>query len=279
MCMGLGCNACGVMGCRIIRSRSERLIAILTNAFMPCNGRFPTLIAVISMFLATGGGMIGSLGAAAVLAGCILLAVGMTMAVSCVLSRTVLRGQPSSFALELPPYRVPNVGQVLVRALLDRTLFTLGRAVSVAAPAGLLIWMAANVQVGGMPILRILAQWLEPLGALLGMDGVLLLAFLLSFPAGEIVLPCALMGYLSAGSLTGYESLSALREILAANGWTTSTALCMIFFTMFHFPCAAACLTIRRETGSLRWTALAAALPTLIGAALCLAVRGVSLLF
>lgn len=278
MCMGLGCNACGVTGCRIIQSERERLIAILTNAFMPCNGRFPALIALISMFLVSGGGLAGSLGAAAVLAGCIALSVGMTFAASRVLSATVLRGQPSSFSLELPPYRAPQVGQVLVRSMLDRTLFTLGRAVSVAAPAGLIIWIFANATVNGQSVLLHLSQLLEPLGRAMGMDGVILLAFVLGFPAGEIVIPCALMGYLCTGSLTEYESLFALRGILTANGWTETTALCVLFFTLFHFPCGTTCLTIWRETRSVKWTALAVALPTVIGAALCILVKLISVL-
>ncbi|MBR3703992.1 MAG: ferrous iron transporter B [Oscillospiraceae bacterium] len=271
MCMGLGCNACGVMGCRIIQSRRERLIAIITNSFMPCNGRFPTLIAVISMFLAGESG--SNLGAAAILTGCILLAVGMTFVASWLLSRTVLHGGSSSFSLELPPYRMPNIGQVLLRSLLERTLLTLGRAVSVAAPAGLLIWIAANVSISGQSVLLHLSQFLEPLGLFLGMDGVLLLAFLLAFPAGEIFIPCALMGYLSTGMLTDFESLTALRDILVANDWTVSTALCVIFFTLFHFPCGTTCLTIRHETGSMKWTLLAAALPTFIGAVFCMLIN------
>lgn len=276
MCMGLGCNACGVTGCRIIQSERERLIAILTNSFIPCNGRFPTLIAVISIFFVSRTGLWGSLGAAAALAGCILLSVGMTFAASWVLSRTVLRGQVSSFSLELPPYRTPNVGQVLLRSLLERTLGTLGRAVSVAAPAGLLIWAAANVSVNGQTVLLHLSQFLQPLGAFLGMDGILLMAFLLGFPAGEIVIPCALMGYLSTGMLTDFADLAALREILLANGWTATTALCVIVFTLFHFPCGTTCLTIRHETRSAKWTALAIVLPTLIGAALCILIRVIS---
>ncbi len=273
MCMGLGCNACGVMGCRIIQSPRERLIAILTNAFMPCNGRLPTLIALISMFFVTGSGLGSSLAAAAALMGTIVLAVAMTLWSSRLLAGTVLRGESSSFSLELPPYRAPQVGQVLVRSILDRTLFVLGRAVVVAAPAGVLIWTAANVTVGGGSILSHLAGALEPLGGLMGLDGFILLAFLLGFPANEIVVPCILMGYLSTGALTDYGSLAELRGILAANGWTTATALCAMLFTLFHFPCGTTCLTIWRETKSAKWTALAVALPTAIGAALCMGVH------
>lgn len=278
MCMGLGCNACGVTGCRIIQSRRERLIAILTNSFMPCNGRFPTLIAMISMFFAAEGGAAGSVKAAALLLGCIVFAVLMTFAVSRLLAVTVLRGEPSSFSLELPPYRMPRVSQVLVRSVLDRTLFTLARAVTIAAPAGVLIWCAGNITVGEASLLVYLADALDGVGHVLGMDGILLLAFFLGFPANEIVIPCALMGYLSAGALINYESLAELHTLLAANGWTTTTALCTIFFTLFHFPCGTTCLTILRETRSVKWTVLAIALPTAIGASLCVMLRWMSLL-
>ncbi len=278
MCMALGCNACGVMGCRIIQSPRERLIAILTNAFMPCNGRLPTLIALISMFFVAGSGLTGSLASAAMLMGVIVLAAAVTLLVSRLLAETVLRGEASSFSLELPPYRAPQVGQVLVRSILDRTLFVLGRAVEVAAPAGLLIWIAANVDAGGVSILLRLAGFLQPLGELMGMDGVILLAFLLGFPANEIVVPCILMGYLSAGSLTEYGSLAQLHALLSANGWTAVTALCVLLFTLFHFPCGTTCLTIWRETRSAKWTALAAVLPTAVGMGLCMAVKGACVL-
>ena len=273
MCMGLGCNACGVMGCRIIQSPRERLIAIVTNAFVPCNGRFPTLIALISMFFVAGEGLWGSFTSAAILMGAVVLSVAMTLWASRFLSRTVLKGEPSSFSLELPPYRMPQVGQVLVRSILDRTLFVLGRAVAVAAPAGLLIWTAANVSVGGESVLLRLAGILEPLGRLMGLDGIILLAFLLGFPANEIVVPCILMGYLSTGTLTDYGSLAELQELLAGHGWTAATALSALLFTLFHFPCGTTCLTIWRETRSWKWTALAVALPTCIGAALCVGVH------
>ena len=273
MCMGLGCNACGVMGCRIIQSPRERLIAIVTNAFVPCNGRFPTLIALISMFFVAGEGLWGSFTSAAMLMGAVVLSVAMTLWASRFLSRTVLKGEPSSFSLELPPYRMPQVGQVLVRSILDRTLFVLGRAVAVAAPAGLLIWTAANVSAGGESVLLRLAGILEPLGHLMGLDGIILLAFLLGFPANEIVVPCILMGYLSTGTLTDYGSLAELQELLAGHGWTAATALSALLFTLFHFPCGTTCLTIWRETRSWKWTALAVALPTCIGAALCVGVH------
>ena len=278
MCMGLGCNACGVMGCRIIQSPRERLIAILTNAFMPCNGRFPTLIALISLFFTVGSGLWRSLWSALLLMGCIVLAVAMTLWSSRILSATVLKGLPSAFSLELPPYRFPRLGQVLVRSVLDRTLFVLGRAVTVAAPAGLIIWIAANITVGEQSILLHLAGSLEGPGRFLGMDGVILLAFFLGFPANEIVMPCILMGYLSAGTLVDYSGLPQLHGILTANGWTTATALSVLVFTLFHFPCGTTCLTIWRETKSLRWTALAIVLPLAAGVILCSVIHWVSVL-
>lgn len=279
MCMGFGCNACGVTGCRIIDSPRERLVAILTNAFVPCNGRFPTLIALISLFFL--GGTLGfgrSLLATALFLGCILFAVAMTLLASRLLTATVLRGQLSAFSLELPPYRMPRVGQVLVRSLLDRTLFVLGRAVTVAAPAGLLIWILGSISVRGGSLLAVLAGALDGPGRLMGLDGMVLLAFLLGFPANEIVLPVLLMGYLQTGSLTDYGSLAELSTVLTANGWTAETAVCMLVLCLLHFPCGTTCLTILHETGSARWTALAAALPTAMGAAVCMVIHGVWML-
>ena len=276
MCMGFGCNACGVTGCRIIDSPRERLAAILTNAFVPCNGRFPTLIALISLFFLGGTMGLGrSLLATALFLGCILFAVGMTLLASRLLTATVLRGQLSAFSLELPPYRMPRVGQVLVRSLLDRTLFVLGRAVTVAAPAGLLIWTLGSISVRGGSLLTALAGALDGPGRLMGLDGMVLLAFLLGFPANEIVLPVLLMGYLQTGTLTAYGSLAELSAVLTANGWTAQTAVCMLVLCLLHFPCGTTCLTILHETGSARWTALAAALPTAMGAALCMIIHGV----
>ena len=274
MCMGLGCNACGVTGCRIIDSPRERLVAILTNAFIPCNGRFPTLIVLISLFFPGGAAGVGrSLSAAAMLLGCLLFAVAMSLLASRLLTATVLRGQLSAFSLELPPYRVPQVGQVLVRSLLDRTLFVLGRAVTVAAPAGLVIWVLGRVPAGSGTLLTALAGALDGPGRLMGLDGMVLLAFLLGFPANEIVLPVLLMGYLRSGSLTA-AGLTELGPVLTAHGWTAETALCMLVLCLLHFPCGTTCLTILRETGSARWTALAAALPTAMGMALCMLIHG-----
>ncbi len=278
MCMGFGCNACGVMGCRIIDSPRERLIAILTNNFVPCNGRFPTLIALITMFFTLGSGVYGQLSAALLLLAAIVLAVMMTLWMSRLLSCTVLKGVPSSFSLELPPYRRPQIRQVLLRSVLDRTLFVLARAVMIAAPAGLLIWLMGNIMIGETSLLNGCAGALDPLGRLMGLDGFILLAFLLGLPANEIVIPVLLMGYLSSGSLTDYAGLTELRTLLVQHGWTWVTALCAMLFSLFHFPCGTTCLTIYRETKSIKWTLLAILLPTLVGMGLCIGVHLVSLL-
>ncbi len=283
ICMGFGCNAAGIVGCRIIDSPRERLIAILTNSFVPCNGRFPTLITLITLFfVGNAGGLGSSLLSSLLLTFFILLGIAMTFLVSWVLSRTLLTGMPSSFILELPPYRRPQVGRVIVRSFLDRTLFVLGRAAAVAAPAGLLLWLMANVSVGGSTLLVHCAALLDPLGRCLGMDGVILMAFLLGLPANEIVIPIVLMAYMTQGSLIALEDMTLLQELLTANGWTWTTAVCVILFSLMHWPCSTTLLTIYRETRSLRWTALAFLIPTLCGMAACLivaaAARGLAFL-
>ena len=271
--MGFGCNAAGVVGCRIIDSPRERLIAILTNSFVPCNGRFPTLITLITLFfVGTAGGLWQSTAAALALTCVILLGVGTTFGVSRLLSHTLLKGVPSAYALELPPYRRPRIGQVLARSVLDRTLFVLGRAAVVAAPAGLVIWLCANVEVGGASLLAWGTGFLDPLGRLMGLDGTILMAFLLGFPANEIVIPIILMSYLSTGVLQEAASLEALGTLLAANGWTWLTALCTILFSLFHWPCSTTCLTIAKETRSVKWTLLAVAIPTGLGMGMCMGV-------
>lgn len=275
MCMGLGCNACGVTGCRIIDSPRERLIAVLTNSLMPCNGRFPLQIALITMFFATGSSVLPAL----LLLAVIICGVGMTLLVSRFLSRTLLKGVSSAFTLELPPYRRPQVGKVLIRSLLDRTLYVLGRACTAAIPAGLFIWLLANLTVGDTSILSYCTAFLDPFAAWFGMDGTILFAFILGFPANEIVLPIILMSYLSQGTLVEVSDLSVLRELLTTHGWTWVTALCTMLFSLFHFPCATTVLTIRKETGSLHWTALAMAIPTVCGLAVCFLVNLVGMLF
>lgn len=281
MAMGLGCNAAGVVGCRIIDSPRERLIAILTNSLMPCNGRFPLLLTMIAL-LGTGGAWAGlpvkspvlsSLLTALVLTLFILAAILATLGASFLLSRTLLKGVPSSFTLELPPYRRPQPGKVIVRSIFDRTLFVLGRAVAVAAPAGLVIWLLANLTVGGESLLLRIAGFLDPLGTLMGLDGIILMAFLLGFPANEIVLPIILMAYLQNGVLAPMEDKTAILSLLSANGWTLKTALSMAVFSLFHWPCSTTCLTIKKETGSLKWTAVSILLPTGIGVLLCILVN------
>ena len=277
MCMGLGCNAAGVTGCRIIDSPRERLIAILTNSFMPCNGRFPTMISIISMFfVGQAGGLAGSLLGALLLTAVVGLGIGCTFFVSWALSKTLLRGTPSSFTLEMPPFRKPQVGQVLLRSLLDRTLFVLGRAAAVAAPAGLCIWLLANITLGGETLLAQIAGALDPLGRFLGMDGVILLGFILGLPANEIVIPIIIMAYLQTGSLQELESLAALRQLLVANGWTSTTALCTLLFSLLHWPCSTTLLTIRKEAGGWKWAGLAFLLPTALGMALCSLVAAIA---
>jgi ferrous iron transport protein B len=270
MMMGFGCNAAGVVGCRIIDSPRERLIAIITNSFVPCNGRFPTLILLLTVFFIGGGeGFWPSVLSALGLTGVIVLGVGATLLVSRILSATILRGMPSAFALELPPYRRPQIVPVLVRSVLDRTLFVLGRAAAVAAPAGLVIWLMANITLGEATLLHHCAALLDPFARLLGMDGVILLAFILGFPANEIVIPIIIMSYLSAGSLMELESTAQLHALLVQNGWTWATAGSVILFSLMHWPCSTTCLTIRKETGSWKWTAVSLLVPTLGGMLLC----------
>lgn len=270
MCMGFGCNAAGITGCRIIDSPRERLIAILTNNFVPCNGRFPTLIAIISMFLiGTWSGAATSAASAILLTLVILFGILMTFLVSSLLSRTILKGVPSSFALELPPYRKPQIEKVIVRSIFDRTLFVLGRAVLVAAPAGLVIWIMANVQGDGRSLLACTSGFLDPFARLLGLDGVILLAFILGFPANEIVVPIIIMSYMATGSLMELNDLGELRRLLVQNGWTWVTAVCTMLFCLMHWPCSTACLTIHKETGSLKWTAAAFLIPTAFGMLFC----------
>lgn len=275
MCMGFGCNAVGVTGCRIIDSPRERLIAVLTNNFVPCNGRFPALITLVSLFfIGAGSGLFSTAASALALTAILVFGVLMTLLVSKLLSGTLLRGVPSSFTLELPPYRVPQFGKVLLCSLRDRTLFVLGRAAVVAAPAGLLIWAMANVTVGDLSLLAHCAQFLDPLGRLMGMDGVILMAFILGFPANEIVIPLMIMAYLSQGSLLEL-GMPQLHALLLDNGWTWVTALCVMLFSLLHWPCSTTCFTIYKETHSVKWTAIAVLLPTGIGIACCMLVHAV----
>ncbi|WMI82139.1 ferrous iron transport protein B [Anaerotignum sp. MB30-C6] len=271
MCMGFGCNAAGIVGCRIIDSPRERLLAILTNNFVPCNGRFPTLIAILTMFfVGTAGGAYSSIVSALLLTSIIVLGIFVTFAVTKILSKTLLKGVPSSFTLELPPYRKPQIGKVIVRSIFDRTLFVLGRAIVVAAPAGMVIWLMANITVGDTSVLNHCASFLDPLARLMGLDGVILLAFILGFPANEIVVPIIIMAYMSQGSILELDSLVEMKELFVNNGWTWITAICTMLFSLMHWPCSTTLLTIKKETGSWKWTALAAGIPTAVGIMSCI---------
>lgn len=270
MCMGFGCNAVGVTGCRIIDSPRERLIAIITNSFVPCNGRFPTLISIITMFfLGAASGFTASVLSSLLLTLTILFSVFCTFAASKLLSKTVLKGVPSSFTLELPPYRRPQILKVVVRSVFDRTLFVLGRAVSVAAPAGIVIWLFANVHIGDSTLLAVCADFLNPFAELLGFDGIVLLAFILGLPANEIVFPIIIMAYMASGSILEFESLTELRTLLIANGWTVTTAVSVMLFSLMHWPCATTLMTIKKETKSVKWTLVSLLLPTAVGMGAC----------
>lgn len=275
MLMGLGCNAAAIVGCRIIDSPRERLIAILTNAFVPCNGRFPALIAVISMFFTYSAFASGALAGAVMLTALLIVSVAATLLCGRLLSRTLLKGEQSSFTLELPPFRMPRVGRLIVRSVVDRTLFVLGRAAAVAAPAGLLLYALSNISIGGQSILAAAVDFLDPFARIFGLDGAILIAFMLGFPANEIVLPIAIMAYTASGSLEELPALCDMRALLIANGWSIKTAVCFVLFSVMHWPCSTTLLTIKKETGSLKWTILAFLLPTLFGLAACFIVNAV----
>lgn len=268
MCMGFGCNAAGIIACRIIESPRERLIAILTNNFVPCNGRFPTLIAISSVFLVSRGFGYGILPVLSVTV-LVVIGISITLLVSYLLSKTILKGIPSTFTLELPPYRVPRIGRVLYTSIIDRTMFVLWRAVLIAAPAGVITWIFGNIYIGELSLLGHAARFFNPAARLIGLDGYILMAFILGLPANEIVLPILLMSYLSTGSMIEFSSIDSLRSILLDNGWTYLTALNTMLFSLLHWPCATTLITIKKETGSIKWTALAAIIPTGIAIVIC----------
>ena len=280
MCMGFGCNSCGVTGCRIIDSPREKLISILTNSFVPCNGRFPFLITISSIFI---GGIFAnsnpSLVSTITVLLIVLLGTVMTLFISKILSKTILKGESTSFILELPPYRKPQIGQILMRSILDRTLFVLGRAIAIAAPAGLVIWLFANISIGNISLLNYIANFFDPFAKLMGLDGYILTAFILGIPANEIVLPIILMSYMGTGTLVDVENTNIIGQILIQNGWTILTAINVMIFTLLHFPCTTTLLTIKKETGSTKWTIIAFLLPTICGVALCMATNAIWNLF
>ena len=279
-CMGLGCNAAGIVGCRIIDSPRERLIAMLTNNFVPCNGRFPTLIAIISMFfIGFTGSMLGSLWSALLLTALIVLSLCVSFGISKLLSSTVLKGVPSSFTLELPPYRKPKILSVIWRSIFDRTLFVLGRAAAVAVPAGLLIWILSNVTAGDATLLQHITDFLDPVGRLMGLDGVILVAFILGLPANEIVVPIIIMAYMATGSIMEISDLGVLKQLLLDNGWTMVTALNTMLFSLMHWPCSTTLMTIKKESGGWKWAGVAFLIPTACGFLLCTAVHLISKLW
>lgn len=269
MCMGFGCNAAGVIGCRIIDSPRERLIAVITNNLVPCNGRFPLIIVLSAAFFAFTGSFVDSIIPALSITLIVLIGVFATLSVSYLLSNTLLKGIPSTFTLELPPYRAPQVGRIIYTSLIDRTIFVLSRAAVVAAPAGAIIWLLANIYVGELSILIHMADFFEPLGRAIGLDGFILIAFIAGFPANEIVIPVLLMAYMSTGTLTDFESIDSLRQILISNGWTQLTAINVMLFSLLHWPCSTTLLTIKKETGSLKWTLAAFIIPTGIAFLVC----------
>lgn len=273
MCMGFGCNAAGVIACRIIDSPREKLIAILTNNFVFCNGRFPTLIALSMIFmggLSTGGNTIK---ATLIIIALVLVGIAVTLGVSYTLSKTLLKGVPSTFTLELPPYRLPQVGQVIVRSVLDRTIFVLMRAMIVAAPAGLIIWVMANIHIEGLSLIAHCANFLNPFATLIGLDGFILMAFILGLPANEIVLPILIMSYMATGAMLELDSLKDMGTLFINNGWTWVTALCTMLFSMLHFPCGTTLWTIAKETKSVKWTTLAFLIPTAVAIFVCFIVN------
>jgi len=266
MAMGFGCNAAGVIATRVIDSPRERLIAILTNNFVPCNGRFPTLIMLATVFVASAfPPAFASIAAAGAVVSVVLVGVFFTLLVSWGLSRTVLRGEASAFTLELPPYRRPSVARILYTSLIDRTIFVLWRAILTAAPAGAVIWILGNISVGDASLATLSANALQPLGHTIGLDGVILLAYIIAIPANEIVVPTMLMVYMGVGMMTELSSLEGLRTLLVdQHGWTMLTAVNLMLFSLLHNPCATTIITIYKETLSMRWATIGALMPLVI---------------
>ena len=279
MCMGFGCNAVGVTGCRIIDSKRERLLAMLTNSLVPCNGRFPMITTLISVFTVVFLGREMSLISGIFLTLFIVLSILVTFFATNILSKTLLKGETTAYTLELPPFRKPQTGKIIIRSIMDRTLFVLGRALKTAIPAGMVLFLMANITAGGESLLKIASDFLDPIGKLMGLDGVILLGFILGFPANEIVLPIILMIYLTATNLTQVPDIGAISEILLNNGWTVSTALCTVIFSLFHWPCATTVLTVKKETKSLKWTAVSVLFPTAIGFIFCVLINGICSIF
>jgi ferrous iron transport protein B len=243
---------------------NEEITVFSYSSCHSVGGAFPLLIAVIGMFFC-GNSFVG----AGILLMFLCLSFCMTMVSSKILSKTVLKGMSSSFVMEMPPLRKPQFVKTILNSIKEKVIFVLMRAVCVAAPAGLIIWLLSNINIGGTSIISYMSDTLDPIGKIMGLDGVLLLAFILGFPANEIVIPVALMTYLSSGTLSDYASLESLKTILVNNGWTVTTAICTCVFSLFHFPCSTTLLTIWKETKSVKWTLLSVLLPLCIGFILC----------
>ena len=277
MCMGFGCNAAGVVGARIIDSPREKLIAILTNSFVPCNGRFPFLITIATIFFSgaiySGETLKSSLISTFIVFLVICIGIAFTFLVSYILSKTILKGSTDCTLLELPPYRKPQIGKILIHSLVDRILFVLGRALSVAVPAGIILWVLSNVQISNISLLTYVANFFDPFARFMGLDGYILTAFILGLPANEIVLPIILMCYMQAGSLVDMSNMQSIFEILSSNGWSIVTAINVMLFSLLHFPCATTLLTIKKETKSWKWCFISFILPTVIGIIMCMLVN------
>lgn len=280
MCMGFGCNCAGVIGTRIIESKRERLIAIITNNFVPCNGRFPLIIVLSSIFFSvTTSKVVNSIVTSLIVTGMVIIGICITLLISYILSKTLLKGEPSSFTLELPPYRKPKLGTILYTSFIDRTIFVLGRAVMIAAPFGIIIWVLANIFINDVSIMGHIVSFLNPIAKVIGLDGTILAAFIIGIPANEIVIPIMLMNYLSAGQLIDFETSNSLGIILRDNGWTIITAINTMLFSLLHFPCSTALWTIKKETGSNKWTFLSFLIPTIVAFVVCFIVNFILKMF
>lgn len=268
--MGFGCNAAGVIGCRIINSTREKIIAMVTNAFVPCNGRFPMLITISSIFIASYfANQYSSIISTIVVLLVVLIGIILTLIISNLLSKTILKGEKTSFILELPPYRKPQIIKTIIQSIINKIIFVLGRAVLIAAPAGIVIWLLANLSINDVTLLNYIANFLNPFAQIIGLDGYILTAFILGLPANEIVLPIILMSYLSNNQLIRIDDITSIGEILIQNGWTILTAINTMIICLLHFPCSTTLLTIKKESGKWRWAVLAFVLPTVCGIVIC----------
>ena len=269
--MGFGCNAAGVIGCRIINSTREKIIAMVTNAFIPCNGRFPMLITISSIFIASYfANQYSSIISTIVVLLVVLLGIILTLIISNILSITILKGEKTSFILELPPYRKPQIIKTITQSIINKIIFVLGRAILIAAPAGIVIWLLANISINDITLLNYVANFLNPFAEIIGLDGYILTAFILGLPANEIVLPIILMSYLSNNQLIRIDDIKSIGEILIQNGWTILTAINTMIICLLHFPCSTTLLTIKKESGKWRWVALSFVLPTICGIIICI---------